>query len=497
MWLLDELKKRKHSTAKAIVYEDSVISYKELWERSEKIANYIESKSNNLNPILIYGNKENDIIAVMIAALKTGHAYVPVDITFPIERLEKIATITGTEMIFNFSDLKLDSKYGIDKDKISKILDAKDFHEISEDRYVKDEDTCYILFTSGSTGDPKGVQINKKNIMNFTDWFKNQAIIEEGKMVLNQVSYSFDVSVIQLYLYLASGVTLFSVDKSMISDFGKLFENLRKSNIASWVSTPAFIEMCAIYDDFNSQLLPDLEKVILAGEVLTKKLVKKLWNKFEGLEIINGYGPTEATVLLSACTICKDMVMDDENELPIGKLISDAEFYLEKDGKRVLDGPGELIISSKNVSIGYYKKPEITAKNFFTKNNKRFYKTGDLVYVKNGYLYYIGRVDFQIKLNGYRIELGDIQENVNKISFINNNIVVPVYRDGRVAYIAAFVVLSNKLELSNAKISIKIRKELRELIPSYMVPKKIVILEEFPLNTNGKIDRKKLMEDYL
>lgn len=257
-------------------------------------------------------------------------------------------------------------------------------------------------------------------------------------------------------------------------------EYFGKSDLAIWVSTPAFIEMCAIYDVFDRNLLPKLEKIILAGEVLTKKLVLSLWKKFPGVKIINGYGPTEGTVLLTCCIINSEMVEDNK------------DFFDNSSGK------GELIVSSKSISSGYYKNFEATKKSFFSdRKGNVFYRTGDIVYEIDGLIYYCGRKDFQIKLNGYRIELDDISENINKIEYISNNIVLPVYRDGRVSYIAAFVVLNKDLELSVAKTSIYIRKELSRWIPSYMIPKKIIVLKNFPLNVNGKIDRKFLRETYL
>ena len=505
MWILDGLKARKDSGAAAMVHRGDKITYRELWDRSESAARWICENTKTMNPVLIYGNKDIGILTAMIAALKSGRAYVPVDVTFPVERLGKIAGITGAEVIFNFSGLDISS---VTREGAVRAVGPEQFRDLerlpcpeplSPGHWVKDGDNCYILFTSGSTGEPKGVQISKRNILNFTDWFSRYAAPEEGTAALNQVSYSFDVSVIQLYIYLPNGVTLFNIDKGMLDDFGELFGFLRTSGITAWVSTPAFIEMCAVYGAFSAELLPNLKKIILAGEVLTKKLVRSLWDKFPGAEVVNGYGPTEGTVLLTCCAVTPEMMADEANELPIGTILDGGTFWLESGGRRVeAEGEkGELIVSSASISSGYYKNPEATARSFFLSGGVQTYRTGDLAYVLGGLIYYCGRTDFQIKLNGYRIELDDISENLNKIGFISNNVVLPAYRDGRVAFIAAFVVLSRDLGLSAPKTSILIRKELAERVPSYMVPKKIVVLKEFPLNTNGKIDRAKLKETYL
>lgn len=504
MWLLTELKDRKVSEAPAIICRERVLTYHELWEQSEKIAKWMELNLHTTAPVLIYGNKNVEILPVMIAALKTGRAYVPVDITFPRERLDKIREITEAEAVFNFSSLNLaemaEDCFLMGQADYERLMEQTVTSDMPSDRWVQEDDTCYILFTSGSTGDPKGVQITKSNILNFVDWFSRYAKVPEGAVALNQVSYSFDVSVIQIYIYLASGVTLFSVDKNMIEDFGLLFEYLKDSNISAWVSTPAFIEMCAVYNSFDRELLPKLQKIILAGEVLTKKLTKALWEKFPGVQVINGYGPTEGTVLLTCCEITKEMVDDDKNGLPIGQILDDGVYWLEDSSHRRIETPsgkGELVVCSRSISKGYFKKPEITAKHFFSSEDGWAYRTGDLVYVIGKNIYYCGRIDFQIKLNGYRIELDDISANLNKVPQVANNVVLPVYRDGRVAYIAAFVVLSQEPNESALKTGIRIRKSLAERIPSYMVPKKVIVLPEFPLNTNGKIDRKKLTEKYL
>lgn len=509
MWILDELKKRKDDPSPAIVYREERTSFAELWTASEQIGTWMETRLKTMAPVVIFGNKDPKIVEIMIAALKSGRAYIPIDVTFPPERVKKIVEITACEMVFNLSDMPLSFNGGtcevIGRESLAAIKCSQNSAELDESLWVNGDDNCYMLFTSGSTGDPKGVQISKNNILNFVNWFARYAQVE-GDTVLNQVSYSFDVSVIQLYIYLASGKTLFCVGKEMIEDFGLLFHHLKESRISSWVSTPAFIEMCAVYDSFDRSLLPKLEKIILAGETLTKKLVSCLWSKFPGVEVINGYGPTEGTVLLTCCTITDKMMADNTNELPIGYLIDGAEFTIDRqvEARTAADDcvgmkKGELVVSSQSISKGYFRNPQATAKSFSFPEDSPWptYRTGDIVYMCDGLIYFCGRKDFQIKLNGYRIELDDISENVNKIDVVSNNVILPVYKDGKVSYIAAFVCLNRDLGLSAAKTTVFLRKELAKLVPSYMVPKKIIVLDCFPLNVNGKIDRKLLAERYL
>lgn len=503
MWILEELEKRSHSDETAMICREERISFRQLWERSEALAAYVNCNCKTSHPVVIYGNKEIEITVIMLAALKTGRAYVPLDVTFPVSRVETIMKEVENELVFNFSGEKLQIPEGcmeLQKAEVNDIFEENKGAVIPVGNYVGNEDNCYILFTSGSTGKPKGVQITKKNIMNFTSWFSGECELSKGKqVVLNQVSYSFDVSVIPLYIYLPMGQTLFSIDKEMLEDTRLLFEYLKDSHIAAWISTPTFLEICSHDDSFNEDMLPELEKIILAGEVLTKKLVSTLYSKFKSVKVINGYGPTEGTVLLSACTITRQMLLD-EKSLPIGTILEDGEYQIVDDkGEAVSPGAaGELVVVSDSISKGYFKNVEQTEKAFFqTGTEKMGYKTGDLVFEQGGFLYYVARKDTQIKLNGFRIELDDISSNLNKLASVNNSVVIPAYRDGRVAYLTGFVVLNYKPELSDLKIGIAIKKELKERIPSYMIPRKFVILDRFPMNINGKIDRKKLAEEYM
>lgn len=288
--------------------------------------------------------------------------------------------------------------------------------------------------------------------MNFTRWVEQYAVsgLEEDFVAMNQVSYSFDVSVFALYLYLPLGHAIYSIDKLMLNDMKELFQWLPVSQIAVWVSTPSFIEICAYDDKFNERLLPKLRKVILAGEILTKLLVKTIEERFPKTSVVNGYGPTECTVLLTACEITSEM-LNAKDSLPIGYILDDASYTLENayedEGKTV----GELSVISNSVGLGYYNNVEKSAEKFWydESSGKHGYRTGDLVYEKNGLIYYVGRIDSQIKLNGYRMELDDISENINKLAYVTNNVILPIKEEGKVQYLTAIVILKELVEKVN------------------------------------------------
>ena len=279
------------------------------------------------------------------------------------------------------------------------------------------------------------------------------------------------------------------------------FNELMKSDMRLWISTPAFASMCMQDNSFNTELMPNIETMYFIGEILPTKLVVDIRERFPNVRIINSYGPTEATVAITGVDITEEM-LNLNKELPIGypmegsiiKILDDNNNEL-KEGEK-----GEITIYSKSVSKGYYNNDEMTKKVFFDSiidgKEYRAYKTGDLGYYKEGLLYFCGRKDFQIKLNGFRIELEDIENNLRKVSNIKNTIVLPFYRDGKVSHLVAFVILEEETRLSNLKTTLKIKEELKKYIPTYMIPKNIKILKEFPRNNNDKIDRKKLMDEF-
>ncbi len=501
MKLLDSVKKYADLGRLAVVCDGEKLTYKELDEMSDSMATYLLNEfGEDKSPIVIYGNKDNLILVLMLAALRSGRAYVPLDVTFPVERVKQVINEVKAKFIINFTEETLENSCS--KENIKEIISSFKSSAVSKENWVKNNDNSYILFTSGSTGKPKGVQISKDNLDSFNDWFgKYMELDDAEEIIMNQVSYSFDVSVIPIYLGLIYGKTLNSLSKNTLEDFKLLFNNLKESNIKYWVSTPALAEMCIRDANFNSDLIPNLKTFFFAGEVLSKKLVRELMERFKGVRIINGYGPTEGTVLLSAIDVTEAM-LNDERSIPIGYPMEGGILkVVDEKNNEVKEGEkGELLALGKSISKGYFNNEEMTNKVFFNEvvngEELRGYRTGDIAYYDNGVLYYCGRKDFQIKLNGFRIEIEDIENNLRKVSNVSNCIVLPVYKDEKISHLAAFVTLKEENELSSLKNSIIIKDELKKYIPSYMIPRNIKVIKEFPINTNGKIDRKKLMEEF-
>lgn len=239
-----------------------------------------------------------------------------------------------------------------------------------------------------------------------------------------------------------------------------------------------------------------LRQFLFCGEVLTHTLCDTLAQRFPAAKILNTYGPTEATVLVTAAEITGEMRRDSRS-IPIGKAIDGVTLRLEQDGQTVTgeEQTGELLILGPTVGPGYFGRPDLTEKVFFTDpgTGLRGYRTGDLCYQRDGLFYYCGRADNQLKLNGYRIELEDIEANLQRLPNIRRAAVVPVRdADGKAQYLAAFLLLAEPNGLTPLKRAIQLKKEAAAYLPAYMIPRKLLTVDAFPLNVNGKIDKKAL-----
>ncbi len=495
MFVLDAIRKYAAEGRIALVYRDRCMTYAELDRKSDAFASWlIERFGEDRTPVVIYGHKEMDILPCMYGALKAGRAYVPVDITVPAERAVQICEDVKPKAAVDFRNVGLKADMVLDPEMLCGVFEEYGGRRVDDSLRASGGDFAYILFTSGSTGKPKGVPITVANIENlyreFAPWMES-----DGDVVLNQISYSFDVSVCSVYIGVARGMTLYTIDKGMVENLGELFDYLGRSRLAIWVSTPSFAEMCVPSVKFTSELMPSLEKFVFCGEVLTHKLADELDLRFPAAKVINTYGPTEATVLVTAVEIDQKM-RSDETQIPIGYPLPEVTFRIvDENGNELAEGEqGELQIISDSVGPGYFGRPDLTERSFFLdeKTGKRGYRTGDSCFVRDRLYYYCGRLDNQIKLNGFRVEIEDVENNLVKVDNISRAAVLPVYEDGKVQYLAAFVLLEHPDGLSSLKRSISIKNGLAEFLPSYMVPRKITALPNFPLNTNGKVDKKEL-----
>ena len=491
------------------------ISYGELWERSGRLASVIENlMCDSRDPVIVYGHKDPMMIVCFIACVRSGRAYCPVDINTPAERISQVSGKIGEPLVLMAEKTSAASE--IEKREMFTgsrwVIGHETIRELTQNGKIttslspcSGEDDFYIIFTSGTTGKPKGVRITANDLNNYLAWAVSLAGgIEERAVFMNQAPYSFDLSVMDLYLSLATGGTVVSVDRLLQKDSYRLMDYLSGQGINYWVSTPSFADICLAEECFDAEFLPELNAFLFCGEVLTCETAKSLIKRFPGSKVINTYGPTESTVCVTEIQITEEMASGNE-PLPVGKARPGTMIELDPE-------TSEIIIIGDTVSPGYYKEPTLTSKSFLFidplstcesagarqaihSGGSRAYRTGDKGHFdEDGNLYCDGRIDNQIKLHGYRIEIEDIESNLVTIYGVKRGAVAQRIRDGRVESLTAFVIRDGDLITDDNFERKVIRTALREKMPSYMVPKRVIFLDELPVTNNGKLDRKRLRE---
>ncbi|EKN70746.1 D-alanine--poly(phosphoribitol) ligase subunit 1 [Neobacillus bataviensis LMG 21833] len=486
-----------HPDTLAYISPTEEMTYGELWRQSEQVAAFL-LKQNMEKPVLVYGHMNASMISSFLGCIKAGLPYIPVDTSIPTDRVLKIIASSQAEMMINASnqELMLDnvavSMVTIDKIQAEQILGIP----IDPSNWVFGEENFYIIYTSGSTGNPKGVQISANNLQSFVDWMIADFPIAGGLRFLNQAPYSFDLSVMDLYPALASGGTIFSITKEMIARPKLLFEALAISKSQVWTSTPSFVQMCLMDPSFTEELLPELSVFLFCGEILPVEICRQLRDRFPKARIFNTYGPTEATVAVTSVEVTAEILETHQN-LPIGKPKGDTRiFIVDEYGVAVRPAEkGEMIIVGPSVSKGYLGQQELTEKSFFQYEGEQAYRTGDAAYVdQDGLIFYKGRMDFQIKLHGYRMELEEIEYHMANCKFVKSAAVIPIYQQDKIDYLLAAIIPETHNFEKEYQLTTAIKKELSEVMPAYMIPRKFSYYQELPLTPNGKMDRKKCKE---
>ncbi|MCM0582978.1 D-alanine--poly(phosphoribitol) ligase subunit DltA [Weissella diestrammenae] len=479
-------------------------TYAQLKQHSDAIAQMIDEM--NLapkQPVMVFGGQEYAMIATFIGLTKAGHAYIPVDINSANERLTNILTIGEPAAVIAVDDLPIaiDDVPVVTPDMLAQAMQVP--VDYSVDHAVLEDDTYYIIFTSGTTGKPKGVQISHRNLLSFVNWIITDdafALPEQPKM-LAQPPYSFDLSVMYWAPTLATGGTMYAMPKATTENFKDLFAVLPQLPIQVWTSTPSFVDMAMLSDAFNSENMPMLSHFYFCGEELTVSTAAKLHERFPNARIVNSFGPTEATVAFSAVAITPAMLAKAER-LPIGYVKPDSPTYImNESGERLAaDQQGEIIVTGPAVSKGYINNPEKTAQAFFELDGERAYHTGDVGTLdQTGLLHYGGRMDFQIKFNGYRIELEEVAHILNLSQYLDAAVAVPRYNDQhKVQQLLAYVVAKPGVRAQfekDLKLTMAIKAELVDDMMAYMMPSRFIYRDELPITPNGKVDIKKLIAE--
>jgi D-alanine--poly(phosphoribitol) ligase subunit 1 len=456
------------------------LAYGELCRRSDVLAAGLAASLPERAPVVVVGHKEPELLIAYLGVIKSGRAYVPVDTAVPPQRIARIAAASGAALVL----------------WPEQVAGRSVGREPAPPWRLGTDDDYYIMFTSGSTGEPKGVPITYGCLQSFLKWILAEHAFDFGQEVfLNVVPYSFDVSLMDTYPALVTGGTVTAVTKAEVANPRRLYEILADSALTSWVSTPSFAQMCLVEPTFNRSMLPHLRRFLFCGETLAPEVASELLDRFPAAEVWNTYGPTEATVATTSIRITRE-ILNRYSPLPIGYPMPGSRVVVMDDERRELPpgDRGEIIIAGPNVSHGYRNRPELNPTAFFRLDGQRAYRTGDWGRYRDGMLFFEGRMDSQIKLHGYRIELADVEANLRALAGVREAVVLPVFKQGAVDSLAAFVILNEAPPRSDFQLACELKGQLIERLPAYMVPRRFSFLESFPMNTNGKADRRKLAE---
>ncbi|NQZ12591.1 MAG: amino acid adenylation domain-containing protein, partial [Algicola sp.] len=501
----------------AVFFENTQMSYQQLNLKSNQLAHYLRQQ-HQVGPDTLVGlcvERSLEMVIGIMAILKAGGAYVPLDPGYPQERLNYLfedaaldVVLSQTHLLgllgsFNGTLLALDGLGDRDDHFCSK-------YQISDPASVKSSNLAYMIYTSGSTGKPKGVMVEHQALFNRIHWMHNKYGMTADDKVLQKTPYSFDVSVWEFVWTLAYGAQLVIARPEGHKDPQYLCEVIQRQGITKLHFVPSMLGVMLDFDGFKN--CHTVKQLFCSGEALQQGHVQGFRAVLPGSELHNLYGPTEAAIDVSYW----DCASDISRGVPIGKPIDNIQLViLDAHLNLVPQGVvGELYIGGDGLARGYHNRAQLTAQTFIdnpfydavkTNSSKRWYKTGDLVRLReNGEIEYQGRTDHQVKIRGLRIELGEIEHQLGGLAQVDSALVLAQALAGSmqlIAYVKAASVKAGEAVIENGVPDIvdgmadyitSIKSELAQTLPAHMVPGILMVVDDWPLTPNGKVDRKAL-----
>ncbi|CRM26903.1 D-alanine--poly(phosphoribitol) ligase subunit 1 [Pseudomonas sp. 24 E 1] len=465
-------------------------SYAALAHRAQDIAIEIvrqPSRSETpLAPVLVYGHKSFDFLAAWWACLLCGCPIVPVESDNAPERLERIARTVGARLILNTDALPL---YATNAKVIDLAALPWQHHAPAALRHLLDDTRkwidnasgpllAYIMFSSGTTGEPKGIQVSQANLVDFVAWIRSDFPLDGA--ITGNVRYCFDVSLFEIWLAWQFLQPLSVLDHRDLINTRKMIAQHAQMALTCWVSTPSMMRLYLLDPTFTGQTLAQLRRFIFCGETLPKAIVTQLWTRFPGSEVVNTYGPTECTVAASQVLITQDMVTSSL-PLPIGRARPGAVLQLAQPVDAT--GRGQLLISGKCVGPGYLNAAPARQASFSHADGQPTYATGDIGLFDGTWYYFLGREDGEVKIQGYRIDLHEIERFLRDRNLVADAVVEPYWRKGNAEAIQACVILNATCELS------QLGHAMQAHFPPWAIPRYWYSTPRTVLNHNGKLDR--------
>ncbi|MBB5639445.1 amino acid adenylation domain-containing protein, partial [Pedobacter cryoconitis] len=466
--------------AVALVFEDQALSYQELDEQSDQLSLFLAGRgvvSGTVIGLLL--ERSPDMIIGILGILKAGGTYVPIDSVLPQERILYMLTDSGSGFLLTssaYAELYQDHISVLDIDEVKTEDSLKGIQLLVSEP----EDLVYIIYTSGSSGKPKGVMVNNVSLVNYIQSQLNLFKIDNTDRILQFSTISFDASVEQIWLALLSGAGLVLIGKEVLTDQALLNSYLHDHQVTHLHTTPSFLESISLSEPNN------LRRIIAAGEVCRAELANRYLEKYD---FYNKYGPTECTI---SCLIYRaTQMISSGSGVPVGRPVTGTSVYIldQYQGLSPEGVAGELYVSGLGLASGYVNNIALTAEKFVEnpfEPGSLMYRTGDLVrWTEDGNIDYLGRIDDQVKIRGYRIEPGEIEVVISGLEEINQALVL-VKEQGDDKYLVAYYTAAEAVA--------DLKQRLQDLLPDYMLPSYYVHLPAFPLTANGKIDRRALPE---
>jgi len=500
--LIDEFEKKviEMPNEIAIVFKGEHYTYSDINSKANDICENL--KALQIEPQTYIGlmmNRGLEAIIAILGIMKNRCVYVPIDLQLPNDRINYMLEKSNVNEVI-CDDIGVEKLKNLNEQNPYKILHYQELERKCEVLFNisgrSKDDEIYLMYTSGSTGQPKGITINNENISPFMEWNIDYFNFTKQDRIIQYHNLSFDFSVWEIFEALLSGAVLHVVDDSISVDIHHFLEYLSMNKITVLNVTPTQFKYMLDYDNMiDLNAFSSLKFLILGGEALPSSLIEATTKVLpKECKIYNEYGPTEATIS-SSIFLCNNYGQQKHPTMPIGMPSANTDYYvLNDDLEPVLPGSkGELYVGGSGVAKGYYQNPDKTEQSFkyFKALDQILYKTGDIVQLlEDNHLLFIGRNDSQIKLRGYRIELGEIESAINQISGIDNSVVLLKKNlTHNFDYLISFVIIKENASHLNEAV---LKKQLKEVLPTYMIPQHIVSIEQFPMTPNGKIDKIKL-----
>ena len=487
---------QKHPGKAAVKFNEEILTYRQLHESSNKLARLLIDNGIVTGDIVgLAVDRSLQMIISLLAIMKSGAAYVPLDPEYPKERIEFMLNDSSAKILLVSGKYKQYYNSGAAEIVLEEALAKLENYSAEEQLInVSGDDLAYILYTSGSTGSPKGAMIRHYSLVNLLLSTQKAQQIRPGDKTMAITTISFDMACTEIFLPLINGAQLIIADSETAKDGWLILDLLRKEQISYMVATPYTWRMvlAAGWDK------PMPLKMGIGGEALTKELAAKLIPL--GSALWNQYGPTETTIY------SLQKLITDAEDITIGQPIDNTQvFILDDDGNNITDGSaGEIYIAGDGVAAGYINRPQLSEERFvnnpFSENPEdRMYRTGDLGnFNANGEIQFLGRIDQQVKIRGYRIEPEEIEHALLKLEYIKEAVVIAREDTPGNKRLAAYVVLANIQEINGDKLQVaEIQNIIGSNLPEYMIPDDIIYLASIPVTLNGKTDRKMLPKPVL